>query len=82
MKSGGFRSRIQRLPSMGTHCAVSTTLIYLQKLALTLPTSGVREVDIVHLRTESHGFCVSSYTNFIIRICIRGSISVLLNEVG
>jgi hypothetical protein len=57
-----------RLAAVGARCADHATCFYPQKVALTSPTSGGRSIDIVRLRTKSHGVCLFvcfSYCNYL-----------------
>jgi hypothetical protein len=55
MEKERLRSIKLRLTPVGIRWADRATPLYLQKLALTSPTSDSRSVGIVDLRTESHG---------------------------
>jgi hypothetical protein len=52
-ESSGSGSRKYRLTAVGILCADHATPLYLQKLAVTSPTSGGRSVGIVRLRTKA-----------------------------
>jgi hypothetical protein len=62
-KSSGSDLKKLRLKVVGTRCADHATQPYPQKLALTSPTSGGRQVGIVTLLTISNG--VSVYKLYI-----------------
>ena len=55
-KSSGSGPEKQRLTAVGIRCADHVTPLYLQKLALTSPTSGGRSVGIVRSRTKATEF--------------------------
>jgi hypothetical protein len=50
-----FSGQENRINGRGDPLRRPRDTLYPQKLALTLPTSGGRSVDIVRLRTEGHG---------------------------
>jgi hypothetical protein len=60
MEKWGFRYRKPKLPTVGIRCADHATPFYPLKLALTSPTSDVRLVGIVRLRTEAMKFLQQS----------------------
>jgi hypothetical protein len=80
-KSSGSGSRKPRLKAVGIRCADNATPSIRKKLALSLPTSVGRSVDIVRLRTKTKEFSFSLSFSLSLSLSLSRSLSIYIYQL-